>query len=336
MKDDSIKIVGLSNNKISGKSNWKVTAAIIGIIVLALGMIAGIFLVRQNQNINEEASCVASCPGTDGILRSCVGTTGDVTLDFLCNPANNGKVEVCGQTNASARQFCCSGGVWNTSLTGCSVAATATATATSVSTTSPTSSSSPASTPLGQLPSQVVINDQTPTVTTSCSGSTSLATISWLEASMGNGGYVVDINDVENDWNDENGFWHTPDFISKETLSVIAPTAFGGAFDTLDMPKLDSTKKYYVRVLYKTPNSYSKTVSFTPKNCAATATATSTSNGSSTAVATATSTAKGTATAKSSATATAFPIPETGMSLPTMIGTGFGIVMILVSLALAL
>ena len=42
MKDADIKIVGLSNSKPKSKTNWKVLSAIIGIIVLAVGVIAGI------------------------------------------------------------------------------------------------------------------------------------------------------------------------------------------------------------------------------------------------------------------------------------------------------
>ena len=56
---DDIKIVGLSSSKSSGKTNWKIIGAIIGIVVLALGIIAGILLVRQQQDIREKAQIVS-------------------------------------------------------------------------------------------------------------------------------------------------------------------------------------------------------------------------------------------------------------------------------------
>jgi hypothetical protein len=135
MADSDIKIVGLSSSKSGGKMNWKIISAIVGIIVLSIGIIAGIILVRQNQNINEEASCSAECPGNDGVLRSCVGTTGNDTNDSVCNASLTGRVEVCGQNNSTARQFCCSGGSWNTNLAGCARTSTPTATAIATATT---------------------------------------------------------------------------------------------------------------------------------------------------------------------------------------------------------
>jgi septal ring-binding cell division protein DamX len=154
MADSDIKVVGLSSSKSGGKTNWKIISAIIGIVVLSIGIVAGIILVRQNQNINEQASCSAECPGNDGMLRSCVGTTGNDTNDSECNASLTGRVEVCGQNNSTARQFCCSGGSWSTNLTGCARASTPTATASptasptirATSTATSTSSSSPTKT----------------------------------------------------------------------------------------------------------------------------------------------------------------------------------------------
>lgn len=139
MKDADIKIVGLSNSKPKGKTNWKILGAIIGIVVLAVGVIAGIFLVRQNQNIQEKAAeCSAGgaqCPSTTDptLLRDC--STGEIyPNDSICDSV--GRVEVCGTNSSNARQFCCpsSGAAWTTNLTLCNVAATATATSTTHST----------------------------------------------------------------------------------------------------------------------------------------------------------------------------------------------------------
>jgi len=146
MKDADINVVGLSSNKSKGKTNWKILGSIIGIIVLAVGVIAGIVLVKQNQNINENAKeCSAGgyqCPSTTDptLLRDC--STGEVfPNDARCDTA--GRVEVCGSTASNAKQFCCpsAGAAWTTNLTLCAVASTPTATAIATSTATSTSSS---------------------------------------------------------------------------------------------------------------------------------------------------------------------------------------------------
>lgn len=135
MADAEINVVGLANTPSKSKGNGKIIGAIIGIAVLVLGVVAGIYLVGQQQNIQEKAACVAACPDTDGTLRSCVGAAGSDTVDSVCNAGLTGRIEVCGQSSSTARQYCCSGGTWKTSLAACAVStATATATATTVAT----------------------------------------------------------------------------------------------------------------------------------------------------------------------------------------------------------
>lgn len=138
MAETEIKVVGLSSNKSGGKTNWKIIGAIIGIVVLSIGVIAGIVLVRQQQNISEKASqnnfCpeAEACPGSDGVLRNCHPPADDGGPSAsLCNQA--GRIEFCG-----TRNYCCpsAGGQWTSNMTACAVAATTTATATT--TASPT------------------------------------------------------------------------------------------------------------------------------------------------------------------------------------------------------
>ncbi len=138
---NDIKIVGLSNTKPKSKTNWKVMGAIIGIVVLAVGVIAGIILVRQNQNIEEKAACVASCPSSNGHLINCYNTLDTNGDDSVCNEA--GRIEICGSTVANAKQYCCPavGGTWTANLTLCASAATPTATATATATSTATSTS---------------------------------------------------------------------------------------------------------------------------------------------------------------------------------------------------
>jgi hypothetical protein len=142
MTDIDVNVVGLSKIKPKSNLNWKVVGAIIGVIVLAVGVFAGILLVKQQQNISEKASelmctdpAAEQCPGTDGILRNChpPENSGGPT-ESACDAAN--RTEFCG-----TRCFVCpsAGGTWTpTELSKCAVAPTPTSTPTPT----PTSSSS--------------------------------------------------------------------------------------------------------------------------------------------------------------------------------------------------
>lgn len=144
---NDIKIVGLASPKMASKTKWKIAGAIIGVVVLALSVVAGIALVRQNQNINEKAACVAKCPNSGGQLVNCSGTADTDGEVSLCNSA--GRVEVCGQNASTSRQYCCpqAGGAWSTNLTLCAVSATATPTATAIATATATATTAPTSEP---------------------------------------------------------------------------------------------------------------------------------------------------------------------------------------------
>jgi hypothetical protein len=134
MPVEDIKVVGLSSQKTKAKVDGKIVGAIIGIIVLALGLIAGIFLVRQQQDIREKAagncdspSSIVQCPRSDGALVSCnpPDQNGNAQIS-LCNTA--GRIEVCDGVN-----YCCPqpGGNWTTNMAACAVTATPTATTSS-------------------------------------------------------------------------------------------------------------------------------------------------------------------------------------------------------------
>jgi len=174
MADADIKVVGLSSPKKTGNINSKVIGAIVAIIVLALGVIAGIFLVRQQQDIREKASeCVEQCPGPNGALMNChPPDTDGGAVESLCNLA--GKVEFCG-----TRNYCCPsvGGQWTADLTKCAQKKITSVTA------SPSAISSPSGTPKGfdslsgDLPSASPIQTASP-LTTKSPLPTARATIS--------------------------------------------------------------------------------------------------------------------------------------------------------------
>jgi hypothetical protein len=124
MAETEINVVGLSSSKKGGKSNWKIIGAIIGIVVLALGIIAGILLVKQQQDIREKAdvvsctdSVVEQCPvaGSPNILRNCHPPEADNSpVESLCD--TEGKISFCGTKN-----YCCpsAGGSWTTDMSAC-------------------------------------------------------------------------------------------------------------------------------------------------------------------------------------------------------------------------
>lgn len=170
MADEEVKVVGTTSVSTDKKPNWKIIGAIVGVVVLALGVIAGIILVRQSQDIREKAACVEQCPGSDGVLRSCTPPEADgSSSDSLCNFA--GRIELCGGT-----QFCCpsAGGAWTTNLSLCpqttpTLTPTPTPTPTPTESGIPTGTASPTPTPTATTTAGTggTVATATPTVTAS-------------------------------------------------------------------------------------------------------------------------------------------------------------------------
>lgn len=261
MSESEIKVVGLSS-KGGDKKDSKVIGAIIGVIVLVLGVIAGIFLVKQQQDIREKADelmctnpSAEQCPGADGILRNChPPESGGGPTESVCNVAN--RVEFCG-----SKCFGCPepGGEWqevDRSLCGPTATpiATATATATAIATATATATTG--------------TRTATPTVT-----ATAVST-----------GTMYFFNTQTKQC--ETTTAHTNLTTCATNLSEVWPTKFGGTcYSTLTScqnANLSATA---------TATATSKTKTATP-----TATATSTSSGSKTATPTATATATSVAT----------------------------------------
>ncbi len=170
MPDSDIKIVGLSNGGSKKKANWKIIGAIIGIIVLSVGVIAGIFLVRQQQDIREKASgdcdnpaSIVQCPRSDGAIVTCNPPDRNNNAQIqLCN--STGRVEMCG-VGSNVKQYCCPapGAAWTLDMTACAVAPTNTPTATPTRTPTATPTATPTRTP-------------TPTATSTGTGGSKTAT----------------------------------------------------------------------------------------------------------------------------------------------------------------
>lgn len=130
---------------------------IVAVVFLALSIVAGVLLVKNQQNISEKASTASVCPGAEAcpvagqssLLRSCnsVGT-GGTPREISCSTLSMvGTISICG-----AYSYCCPslGASWTTDLTLCSsptptstVKATATATASATPTKTATSSATP-------------------------------------------------------------------------------------------------------------------------------------------------------------------------------------------------
>ncbi len=322
MADDKIQVVGLTNPKMNPKTKAKIFGAVIGIFVLFFGVGAGIYLVNQNQNINEKAGITygrcseggEACPGSDGILRNCHPPEADDTAVLsMCN--EKGRVEFCG-----TRNYCCPapGGTWTADMTAC---ATPTPAPTGTPSPSPVPTASPTARPTATT---------LPSITLSATPSCNNISYRWT-AVTGAAGYYLDLSKTSN----------FSDFVSSDRLSA--------STTTYTFSSLDSNTNYYARITladisnfpqYSTKGPIKTTVCATSTSAAttaptktATAKATSTSTSSSK---TATPTTKATTTSVAQATATTVPVPVTGVSLPTIIGGGFGIIMILVSIALAI
>jgi hypothetical protein len=368
---DDIKIVGLSSKK-SGGTNWKVISAIIGIVVLSIGVIAGILLVRQNQNIEEKAlECnqggfACPDPSNSSLLRDC--STGETfPNDTLCNAA--GKIEICGQTVSSARQYCCpsAGGAWTADLSACSCAATGPTNLT-VENLSPTSVKLKWTSGTGGTATRIWVSKNTdPTGGCATGGAANcikddqrvpLATTEYEVTGLtANTKYYWRLMTFAQSGCDAGttvmNFTTTADSVATATATATATGTPSGLTVAMSFCSNDPTDQYdsctacggtgSVCVSKGQCNTYFSTCpTKTPTTIAtatstAIATATSTSAGK-TATPTSTAKASSTATAKATASgsATAFPVPETGAEWPTVIGAGFGIVMLLVSLALAL
>lgn len=161
MAEEEIKVVGTTVVKNEKKPNWKIIGAVIGIVVLALGVIAGIVLVRQQQDVREKAqtACVEQCPGSDGVLRNCTPPEADGSSDdSTCNLA--GRIELCG-----GAQYCCpsAGGSWTTNLSLCPQS-------------TPTSTATPTATPTATATSESLTQSGSTATATATATSTPTAT----------------------------------------------------------------------------------------------------------------------------------------------------------------
>lgn len=137
----SFQVVTSPKSKKSGARG--IIIAVVIVVFLALSVVAGVILVRQQQNIQEKASgslCPAAeaCPvaGQPDLLNSCnpAQADGSATQLSCSNIGEVGQTVFCGAT-----KYCCPslGAAWSTNLTLC-----ATPTPTPTITPTPTASGS--------------------------------------------------------------------------------------------------------------------------------------------------------------------------------------------------
>lgn len=305
---DDIKVVGLASNKVKGKTNWKIMGAIVGIIVLSVGVIAGIFLVRQQQDIREQAggncenpASIVQCPRSDGALVSCnpPDQNGNAQIS-LCDRV--GRTEVCGGVN-----YCCPsvGGAWTTNMTACAACDAKAPTGGTTESLTETSTIIKWTGGTGGKLRLWVSTDPNPTST--CSATSTSCVVNDKELTIDTTQYELTGLKPNTKYYWRIMAWTREGCDSGGATYNFTTTGSGGASAT---PTATST-------------STSK----------ATVTATSKATSTSTTVSkTATPTTKATSTGSG----TPFPVPETGADLPTVLGLSFGVVMILVSLGLAL
>jgi hypothetical protein len=161
----SFEVVTTSKSKKVGGRG--IIIAVVVVVFLVLSVTAGVFLVRQQQNIQEKAA-VSLCPsaeqcpvpGQADLLRSCNPPNADGTpAEISCsNVASVGLITTCG-----TQHFCCPslGASWTTDVALCSTptptptltptpTATASATPTATASATPTSTATASATPTVQ------------------------------------------------------------------------------------------------------------------------------------------------------------------------------------------
>lgn len=144
----NVVTTGKSNK--GGKKGLIIGAVIV--LFLAISIPAGVYLVKQQQDIREKASAALVCPAAEAcpvagevtLLRSCYSSaTGDTPQEISCSTiANVGTTAFCGSV-----KYCCPslGASWTTDLTLCTTPSptpTLTATPTASASASPTATSS--------------------------------------------------------------------------------------------------------------------------------------------------------------------------------------------------
>jgi len=138
---ESYNVITNSNKKNIGKKG--ILVGLVILLFLILSIVAGVFLVRQQQNLENQAS-VLNCPGAQAcpvagqpnLLRNCSpGNSDGSPVESNCsNTQHVGRIVACGSYN-----YCCPtlGASWTADLSLCD-----TATATPVSTLAPTATAS--------------------------------------------------------------------------------------------------------------------------------------------------------------------------------------------------
>mgnify|MGYP000374335918 CR=1 FL=1 len=173
MADSPFEIV--TTKKSNKGSSKKIFIGLIVIVFLVLGILTGVFLVRQQQDIRESAeiNCTERCPNPkDGYLYSCdPRELGGSPSTSQCDGRFVGRIEPCG-----GQTFCCNGTAWSTNMSACAVSTltpTPTPTPTPKPTPTPTTTtvslsglqSTPTSTPTQPSPTATAGATKTPTPT---------------------------------------------------------------------------------------------------------------------------------------------------------------------------
>jgi hypothetical protein len=142
----------VTSNKSKKIGTRSIIIVICIVVFLILGIVAGVVLVQQQQNISKKAQAnlcpgAGACPvlGQPTILRNCnPGNSDGTPQEISCsNIGNVGQMSTC-----STQRFCCPslGASWTTDLTLCTVA---TPTPTPFATFTPIATATPSSTPIG-------------------------------------------------------------------------------------------------------------------------------------------------------------------------------------------
>lgn len=166
-KESNFNIVTTTKSD-KGTKKGLIIGAII-VLFLAISIPAGVYLVKQQQDIREKAEEALLCPAAEAcpvpgdptLLRSCSSVSdGQTPVDVSCSTiANVGTTTLCG-----AVSYCCPslGASWTTDLTLCAVPSP-TETPLPTETPQATASASPTTTPTATATTSSALATATPT-----------------------------------------------------------------------------------------------------------------------------------------------------------------------------
>lgn len=281
-------------------ANKKLLFGIIGTIVLALAVVAGVFLIKQNQDLREKAAPATTMSITPSTQTKNPGDTVTFSANMTTNENSVTGIDI--KINFDPNVLEVTSLQKGTGISGFDTTITNNFDNTA-----------------GTITFVMFTLDRTKAATGS--NIEALKVNAKVKASAPAGIYNLTFDPTTSASASQEG---QNVLVGKTGGKITVGSGAGGA-----TPTATATATSASGTRTATPTATATSASGT-RTATPTATATSTSASQATATATATSVANATATP------TPFPVPETGASLPTILGAGLGFIILIVSVSLAL